>query len=462
MNQKTLGLLVGAVILLGGLYFATLPAEQRASISEPRRLFDDIDGQRVQRLKIEQGDKSLELAQKDGIWNLPSRGGYEADSAKVRSLLVKLFELTVSQRLPGAEGSFDKVGVSDEALKRGNSRVTLLDASGGSVGALRIGDARKGSRGALPQAPSSGGQYVRREGKSEVYLVPTPLSVSVSPGYWLDTELLNVLPNLVRSILLTRDTEGMSKVEFELSSDESAAPGSGPKLELVGGVPQGKELQEGVVSQIRSGLENVRFSDVFPKDAPEVKDLRWDWREEIRLENGLVYVVETAQSGDKYYARYRAQLNTGLTEKLQQIKDQVEKAAKEAPSPSPTPVATATAVPSAAATAAPSPAPTAAPTPKPISPATAADVEGLTKKLDPWVFELPAYQGKKYRQSIDDLVKVPAPPAPAGAPGAPGMGGPNSLPPGIMMGGGDDGEMAIPGSPEEFGLTDEESAPPAE
>lgn len=456
MNQKTLALLVGVTVLLGGLYYATIPVDRRAAVFEPRRLFDDVDGQRVERIRIDQGDQSLELAQKEGVWYVPSRGDFPADSAKVRSLLVKLFELTVSQKLPSSSASPDKLGVSDEALKRGSSKVTLLDGKGSPVAGLRIGDARKGTRGSLGGG-SGAGQYVRREGQPDIYLIPAPLSVSVSPGYWLDTNLVNVLPGSLLSVQATRETEGMSKVEFELSAAGSSVPGETPKFELAGGVPAGKALQEGAVAQARSALENMRFTDVSPKDAPEVKDLHYDWVNTFRLNNGLVYRVESAQKEDKYFARVSVSLDNDLVARLKKEKEEADRAAQASASPTPSPTNVPAASPSpapspaAAASPADSPAPSSpspSPTPAPrakktIAPATQEEVDALSKKLSPWVFELPAYQGKKLRQTMDDLAKAPS--------ATPAAGAPDDLPAPM--------DQAIP--PEEFGGA-EEDAPPAE
>ena len=404
MNQRTLGILIFVVIALVAIYSATTPETMRVAPGEEARLLAAVDGDEVARVRIEQGEQSVELRVNKGNWSVPARGGYRADGSKVRSLLLKLFDLTVSQKLPATDASFDKLGVSDEAVKRGQSRITFFNAADRELGGVRIGEARKTKPGSDAKSAASGGQYVRSLSGKEVYLVALPLQFSVTPSYWLDQNVINVLPAHLRSVEMFTSADGSSKQEYVLKRVGEAVPGTTPTFELVNAtVPAGKSVQDVAVSQVRSGLENVRLQDVFPKDSPEVKDLQFDATAVYRLESGLIYTVESAERKDKeprFFARISAQFDPAVGAEVEAFNKSVEeelakKAAETKPSDS-KPVESKT-------DAAEKP----APQKKPLS--SEKEAEQQRAQFAGWVFELPPYQSVKLRQRFDNLVQAPDP-----------------------------------------------------
>ena len=64
--------------------------------------------------------------------------------------------------------------------------------AGRILAGIRLGEARKG-KDKSPASPMSG-QYVRRDDQNEVYLVGSPVSITVTPESWIDVNLINILP----------------------------------------------------------------------------------------------------------------------------------------------------------------------------------------------------------------------------------------------------------------------------
>jgi len=422
MNRKTLNILIAAAVVLGVLYFLAVPSSEPSRSSTDHRLFSGVDGSKVATIRLEQGNEAVELAVKDGAWVLPARNGYPADSAKVRALLLKLFDLSVSQKVPGGPESHEQLGVSEESLKRGMGHVGLFDKDGKIIAGLRLGESRK-SKSNLPAAMN--GQYVRRDGDDTAYLIASPISITTGLSSWLDLNLVNVLPTAVHSIVQSKSDDTGQQLLFELvrtgSKDNSGMPQFTPK----GGVPEGKTLQEPVVSQIRSGLENLRIADIVESNSALGNQLKLDFETLYRTTSGLVYRVRTGVLADKTYAKLTASFDPELVAQL-------KKEAEEAAAATPTPTATPTPAPESASSdaaassssASATPKPTASPKPPELSIASEDDAKKLNAQFDQWFYELPAYSARKFRYTFTDITEPPPPPPSAPSPGGSSGGSP--------------------------------------
>ena len=243
--------------------------------------------------------------------------------------------------------------------------------------------------------------------------------MSVSPQSWLEVNLVNVLPANVYSITQAQESADRQNVLFELVRAETVGGDVVlPPMELRGGVPEGKVLQQPVVSQVRSGLENVRLSDVFEPGAEPVKSLDFDFVSLYKTTNGLSYRVESAQKDERYFAKLSVTFDESLAA---QLKARAEsKSAEAGASATPTPG------PSVAPSAGASPSPSASPVPETrkveLKLSSASEAEGLNKEFSSWVYELPGYQAKKLRYTKPELIEPPAAPKPPeGQPEAAGM-----------------------------------------
>src|SRR5690349_16973732 len=110
MKVKQLQLLVGAAIALSLVYAAIVMQEGSSTTTQPRSLLAGISSSRIAKLIMVQGNDQVELASKDGQWTVPSRNNYPADASKVNAFLLKLFDLTSSQRIPTSAESLKKLG----------------------------------------------------------------------------------------------------------------------------------------------------------------------------------------------------------------------------------------------------------------------------------------------------------------------------------------------------------------
>ena len=416
MNQRHV-IILGAVLLaLTGLYYVTSPRVGPArSLSETKPLFAGIDSQKISRIKLEQGEGATELELKDGEWTVAQRWNYPANRSKVTSLLFKVLGLEVSQRVTDQEKNFETLGVTEEAVKKGRGKVTFYDSEGKEMTGLLAGEHRKKKNDSGMPMPT--GQYVRRTDEQQVFLVGEPVTVTTTLSGWLETSLVNILSSRIHSITQRKLAESsVATPSFEIVRDESKQDEKTPQFKL-SDLKSGEVVSSSTIDQLKSGLENLRFEDVYKTDSDEVKDLVFDEQAIFELTNGQVYQVSTAKKDNTIYSKIELRYDEGLAAKLktQAEKDAKEKAEREAKEKAEKEAAEAaegamegtTTTPTESATAETKPAESA--TPPPIELATPEETDGANKKLRGWVFKLPEYIGKKFRMSRADLMQKDEP-----------------------------------------------------
>ncbi|MBP9839100.1 MAG: DUF4340 domain-containing protein [Proteobacteria bacterium] len=387
MSNKKFSYLVLALVAFIVLYFFTIVRDQDVTSLNGKKLFQDISFNEVRKIKVEQESKAVELELKDGIWRVLNKNGYAADSSKIRSLMLKVFDLTVSQSLNTSEAQLEKLGLTDDAVKRGNAKLTLLGEQNKILTVLRLGQGRKSKTNQSMPLVVAAGQYVKRDDTKDVFIIDTPISLSSAESEWLDLNLINVLPSSIKQVYATAVTNNSEQVLFKLTKDSGKNA-----LVLDGGLVEGKSLQENVASQIQSALENLRISNVLKPEEDILKDVDYDREMIFNLSSGLVYKIKSASKGESNFLKFSVIFSPELLDKSV---EQAEPAKEE------TTTASETASPSAT------------PTASPVAPKASSkeEAEKLNVQLSAWVYELPAYQARKFRFLKSDLTDPPKPPS---------------------------------------------------
>lgn len=413
MNNKILVRLLSALAVLLVLYFVMNRQSESGSISSNSKIFADINGQVVSKIKIEQEDEVLLLELKDGYWQLPAKNFYRADSGKVRSLLLSIFDMSVGQTIPTTSDRYDKLGLSEEAIKRGNARISLSDSSDKLLVSLRLGDGRKGKNSNNIPLVISGGQFVKRENSPEVYILDKPIVVNKGATSWLDVNLLNVLPSNLFSIMQVQNINNSTTVSFELLRTELSSKSGQVSFDLQGVIPEGKALQQSAVLDISSALEDLTIADVLKAEDKETNDLVFDNESIFKTTSGLIYRVLSAQKGEKSFAKISVKLDPEL---ISELKDSYQKKA-DAVLASTATSTTSTTIEVSNTTAETTSATTITTTtlvPKLEQKyATQEEAEKINAELSAWVYEIPAYKAKRFRSTKSDLIEAPKPPSKA-------------------------------------------------
>jgi hypothetical protein len=271
MNRKQLSLIFIALVILGGagLY---LTNHKRSAWSEPqgkmgRKLFPNFPVNDVAAIHIKTAD-DLHLAAKDGAWGVQERAGYPADPSKIRSLLITMLDLKISQSEP--IGSSQLAHMELEPPGKGTNSGTLIefmDKQGKTLQAFLLG--KKHTEVSSRPSPYGGGEYpdgryvLLPDNSSELLLLSDPLnSIETSPESWLDKDFYKV--EKLQSISLVSTNAADS---WKLTRETEIAPW------VLADTRAGEVLDSNKVSSLAASASYASFVDVASNTAPAVTGL---------------------------------------------------------------------------------------------------------------------------------------------------------------------------------------------
>lgn len=387
MNQRYFSFLAVALVVVAGAYFFARSSEETSFRQEPVQLFAGVSIEDVVSMKVQKGGDTIEIGKKDGNWGIPARDYYTADAGKVRALVLKMLELSSTQKITSDVTKYEKLGVGDDVQKSGQAKVVLLGSDSRELATLYVGEMRQNnSRGSFP---SVAGQYVRKGGSPDVYLVSESIPVDVSMSSWLDARIANVLQSSVRNITqysLTGDTEEkLFRLNRNTKSEEKGA-----SRFLLEGNSNPDDVDALTLSQVVAGLENLRFIDVIKPDDAELAEVSFDYKTVYRLENGLEYSVITGKKETIYYAKFHVSFVPSLVDEVKAEREQLRKQLEESGEDQKGRVV------------------------KDPKYANELDAKELNKQYGDWVFKVAEYVGQKFRREGEHIrKKAPAAEKPA-------------------------------------------------
>jgi hypothetical protein len=393
MKKGQLIALVLVALVVGGAWVLVGDGSPPATTSAAT-LLDDVSPGSIERLEIEKGAEKVVLALKDDSWTVADREGYAADANKVRSLMLKLFDMSSSQTLPSRTEAYAKLGVADESLAEGFARIGLFGPTGQPLAHVLLGKVREGSA-----SQSSAGQYVRRQGNDKVVLLGLPLPVDTQVSAWLDSQVANVREALVFGIEQYALGESGRTLSFALERT-LLADGLWSPMMLRQPNDASRPLEESVLLQVRSGLENFRLQDI-----EKSTDVVFDRETVFKLTSGIVYSVKTGKIGDTYRAKVEVSRPDELQTRLSALIAESE-SVRKAQALEKKQTADNDANKEAEETSAEK----ADTQDQPLAVlATAQEADLLAKRFSTWTYVLAEFQAKKFRFELEELfTKQPA------------------------------------------------------
>jgi hypothetical protein len=244
------------------------------------------------RMALVHGDQKTTLVRNGDVWSVEERGGYPADTTKVRQALLALAELSYVEPKTAQPDSYNRLEVEDAGSKDSKSTlVTLADDKGALLGEVIVGKHRADQLGG-----GEGGVYVRKSGNAQSWLAEGNLDLAGSTAAWLDKKLLDLPVAQVKQALLTQP-DG-SKVTLTRDKPDD-------KLQLVE-MPKGKKLKyDSVLDDAAGTLAGLQLDDVrpakdfdFPKDGVS--------KAQFTSFGGLTIAVELADKNGVSWARFTA------------------------------------------------------------------------------------------------------------------------------------------------------------
>ncbi|TCO40411.1 DUF4340 domain-containing protein [Dokdonella fugitiva] len=389
MNQKTLiGLGIAAIVAIGAavaLNHSNRPQSGQAEASaylvpELREHINDVTKVIVTGAE---GKVAATLERGANDWTLAEKGGYPADTGKLRAFLLKLAEARRVEQKTSNKEKYALLGVEDVAAKDAKGVQVELDGLARPV-VLVVG-----------HSDPRGGTYVREAGQPESWLVSTSLTIDRNGADWLRKDLADISATRVASVEITHADGGKVSIAKHAESDANYT---------LADVPKGREAgSEFTINGLATALAGLRFDDVVAaKDAtPPEQALKARYT----TFDGVVVDLTAWEKDGKSYAQFAASLDAAQADKGIATAQAKAKADYDAAS--------------AAAEAAKKEGKTdeAVPPAKPASVEDPAkdretrlaalnkDVADLQARFSGWTYVLPAYKYANINKSMSDLLK---------------------------------------------------------
>lgn len=320
----------------------------------------------------------LSLARGDRGWTVKEKGGYPADSGKLRELLLKLADASLLEPKTASEQRYPELGVEDTGGKDAKGLKLSLEGLA-KPEALIVGNFNS----------KASGTFVRRPDDKQSWLAKGNLTVDRDPTHWLDKAIADISSDRIAEVVLTGPGGKTLRVYKEHPGDTDFK---------VADLPAGKELSSpGAANGLASTLGDLTLQDVVPAaEAKAPADGGQQRKASYRTFDGLKVDVTAWKDGDKHHARFTAVLEQAKAEahvQETQAKAKTDFEAKRKDDPKLTPP------------------------PELADPAKdreqrlatlASAAADLTRRFEGWTFVIPPFKYVNMDKTMDELVKAPA------------------------------------------------------
>ena len=206
-------------------------------------------------ISIKTEDQEITL-KRDGDRFTEGASGFPIKQDVVRNLMASVALLTIEEKKTGDAARHAELDLAAKDAEKGAGEWVSFAAKDGNEIAAVIAGKTDYTVGGI-----RGGQYVRRAGEDQTYLVRGSVKLPYGRSGWFDnTKLLEVKPETVVSAEIAKGQEQ----QVALTKD-------GGLLKLVD-LPEGKVLDDTKVGQITKLFENLTFIDVRKKSGPAKDD----------------------------------------------------------------------------------------------------------------------------------------------------------------------------------------------
>ena len=192
-RQVSLALLVGVALLGAAGWLATRNDGSTSNSDAGSRLSPQLKARinSVDEIRLRKGDGTRTTLRRSGTaWTVVERA-YPADTGKVRRLLLDLGDLEAVEQKTRDPTRYGVLGVEDLASPAATGNLVEVQAGNTKLLSIIVGKA-SGAR----------ESYVRPLPGVITYLAKPQLTPDATPQRWLDTALLDIKPERVRSVAI--------------------------------------------------------------------------------------------------------------------------------------------------------------------------------------------------------------------------------------------------------------------
>src|SRR5262249_30541696 len=255
--------------------------------------------ERISKIVITQGDKTLTLARSKDTWLLADRADYPAKAQSVRALLIKLAQAELVEAKTRSKERYGILELEDPGAAGSKSHlVRLLDDKGAVIAEAVIGKKRSEAFGS-----SKGGTYVRKPGEAQTWLANGEIDVPLAARDWVRANILDI-PE-AKIVSLTIEMPGEQPLKIVRDAAEA-------NKHVLAAMPNGKKLKDtftiGAIVRAAGSieLEDVRKLSSAPGNASIVR---------LEADGGLAVTLRLRKEGEDYWLSAEATGSDGDAKK---------------------------------------------------------------------------------------------------------------------------------------------------
>lgn len=231
------------------------------------------------------GADAIELQQAgEDRWILPAKTSYPIDLSKLREVLRNLATAEVIEAKTANPDWHERLKLQDIGEADDTTVEILAHADGEPVLGVLIG--RSGQ----------GGQYVRKIGENQTWLINKTIRPAGAAADWLDKTLVDIKRAELARVSVQENGEQVFALKLQDADSTD--------FELSPALEQGRSLNTANSNRLLSALSNLQLLDVR---AAQAADESGQWRRlDFVRQDGLHVEVEIRQDDDKHWLRLSA------------------------------------------------------------------------------------------------------------------------------------------------------------
>lgn len=244
-------------------------------------------------------------------WTVKEKGGYSADTGKLRELLLKMAEAGLLEPKTESDKRYPELGVEDVTAK--DAKGILVDLDG----------LQKPARLIVGKVSAQGnGTFVRHPGNKQSWLAKGTLRIERDPAQWLDQALTDIPSERIAEIVLTK-SDGKPLRLFKADPDDETF--------TVADLPSGREIEDhATLGGLASTLAGLTLADVLPEASAQAPAKDQLIKARYTTFDGVTLDVQAWKQDGKHLARFSAALNQAVAEARIQAEQAKAKADHEA------------------------------------------------------------------------------------------------------------------------------------
>jgi hypothetical protein len=298
VNVKKLAIGVAVLLVLagGGWWAQSWLNAPRTAAREGKPLLAAVDLTQAARIEVVGHAAHATLTASPEGWLVEEQGRFPADQGKLGSLLFKLSEEKLADKVTDNPARLGELGLLTAEENGGKleenktaKRFVIRDQAGKTLYELLIGKDRQ----AGPTTSAAGGQYVRFPGEAAAYLVGTTLLVDPEAKDWIQRALLP--PDIQKQFQRIRVTPA-GKKPLVFAREKADAP-----WQLDGASQRGLNVKE--IENLAKRIADLEAVQVAQADATPAELGRAKTAlVEVSLFDGRGFRIEVgeAQAPDKF------------------------------------------------------------------------------------------------------------------------------------------------------------------